>query len=137
VCVRGTSAVRHSCSESVSLWARNARGHVIAGWLFLSTAAAAWAPVVDRHNLRHGRSTGVPRNRYRHHVYRAIALSPTQSFCCLHHFYFAIFHFCEIAIFFPMPLYYCWIIMSTLPIGDTMQIIYIISEFFTKLLATL
>jgi len=86
VCVRGTSAARHSCSQSVSLWARNARGHVIAGWLFLSAVAAAWAPVVDRHNLRHGRSTGVPRNRYRRHVYRAIAASPTQPFCCLHNF---------------------------------------------------
>lgn len=35
-CVRGTSAARHSCSQSVSLWARDARGHMIAGWLFLS-----------------------------------------------------------------------------------------------------
>jgi len=41
-CMRCTSAARHSCSQSVSLWARNARSHVIAGWLFLS-AAAAWA----------------------------------------------------------------------------------------------
>uniref|UniRef100_A0A2S2NEE4 Uncharacterized protein n=1 Tax=Schizaphis graminum TaxID=13262 RepID=A0A2S2NEE4_SCHGA len=35
-CVRGTSAARHSCSQSVSLWARDARGHMITGWLFLS-----------------------------------------------------------------------------------------------------
>lgn len=50
--------------------------------VFLSAVAAAvataWAPVVDRHNLRHGRSTGVPRNRYRR-IYRAIAVQCAAS----------------------------------------------------------
>lgn len=50
-CMRWALAARHSCSQSVSLWARNARSHVIAGWLFLS--AARLGPVVDSHNLRH------------------------------------------------------------------------------------
>lgn len=74
---------------------------------------AARAPVVDRHNLRHGRSTGVPRNRYRRrrHVYRAVAASPTPSFCFrLHHifFYFVtkpiVFAKSHLSFFF-MPLY--------------------------------
>lgn len=56
-------------------WPRDCRRRAVYRLVFLSAVVAARAPVVDRHNLRHGGSTGVPRNRYRR-VYRAIAARP-------------------------------------------------------------
>lgn len=83
---------------------------------------AARAPVVDRHNLRHGRSTGVPRNRYRRrHVYRAVAASPTPSFCYRLHriIYLFFFYFVTKSIVFAKShlfFFTCPYINLTLPI---------------------
>lgn len=97
-CVRGTSAARHSCSQSVSLWARYARGHMIAGWLFLSPPG---------HRLLTDITCATADQPACHVIATAATYterSPTRSLCFrLHHifFYFVmeIDCFCEIASF--------------------------------------